>query len=735
MNGKMTPWYRSLLILISLLASGSLACATLDWARDVLGRLEPTETPASERFSASVWYVAVDGDDSASCDTPENACQTLDEVLLNRATDEDTIYLGPGTYREAIRSGQMFTLNNLDLTIIGAGREQTILDAGGEGSVLLATGDSRFTLRSLTLQNGTGNAPGSCLSVRGQAEGTLANVLIRSCSNSGIEHLSEGPLLLENVHIEDAQIDPELGPGYGGTGITSSGPLTIRNSQILSSAGVGLGSGGELTLETSLIAGSGLDGIVITGNAVIRDVTVQNNALDPVLGPNHAGIQIYGGRAEIIDSIITENDNGVEVISGGDLLLQDSAVQDHPRTGISISEDSRGTLQGGSVRSNGSFYAGTSLPGGIWNDGELEINGTLITQNLNGGLINYGLVFLENTSIRENAGNLAGLTNYGAADITSSLFAEHQGGEAGVESRGGLTMVNSTVSSNAGHGLMIIGGEGAILRYVTIANNGETGLSAHHGGAVVRVIANSILIDNARNDCLIGGTAVLPTLEGTNLDGDGSCGFGPGGTTTAPGLGPLQDNGGPTLTHALENGSSAVDAAIGDCPAGDQRGAPRPVGTRCDVGAFERGLTTISGTIDPQDLATVTPSPTEQPSQPTVNRDTLCWKGPGPDYDTISSLLVGTVVEILGRGVEGDWWVIDNPRYPGAACWTPGKDIKVDPDFPYPETLFEIPPLPTATPAPLQGCLYQGPNDNQPVCYPINSCPVKFENSLGACTP
>ena len=53
-------------------------------------------------------------------------------------------------------------------------------------------------------------------------------------------------------------------------------------------------------------------------------------------------------------------------------------------------------------------------------------------------------------------------------------------------------------------------------------------------------------------------------------------------------LGPLQDNGGPTMTHALLPGSVAIDhiPAI-DCEVDeDQRGEPRPGGTMCDVGAF-----------------------------------------------------------------------------------------------------------------------------------------------------
>jgi hypothetical protein len=133
----------------------------------------------------------------------------------------------------------------------------------------------------------------------------------------------------------------------------------------------------------------------------------------------------------------------------------------------------------------------------------------------------------------------------------------------------------------------------------------------------------------------------------------------------------------------------------------------------------------------PTPVENVSPTP---PAGPVMLTDALCWRGPGPLYEVVSSLAAGTQVQILGRGVEGDWWVIDNPRYPGVRCWTEGEDVEVAPDFSYPDTLFDIPPLPTPTPTPILGCLwYDG--QQQEACFPIDKCPVDFENSLGACVP
>ena len=88
--------------------------------------------------------------------------------------------------------------------------------------------------------------------------------------------------------------------------------------------------------------------------------------------------------------------------------------------------------------------------------------------------------------------------------------------------------------------------------------------------------------------------------QGYNLIAD-SAGCTVGGRATGnitgqdPALGPLQNNGGPTDTHAPAANSPALDAANPltpgsgglACAAVDQRGFPRPVGPRCDMGAFE----------------------------------------------------------------------------------------------------------------------------------------------------
>src|SRR5262249_62378314 len=79
-------------------------------------------------------------------------------------------------------------------------------------------------------------------------------------------------------------------------------------------------------------------------------------------------------------------------------------------------------------------------------------------------------------------------------------------------------------------------------------------------------------------------------------DGTGGSGFnasdlvGTDQNPIDPKLGPLQENGGPTKTHALLPGSPAIDAGSNRrAPTWDQRGPgfPRIVNGTIDIGSFE----------------------------------------------------------------------------------------------------------------------------------------------------
>jgi len=158
-----------------------------------------------------------------------------------------------------------------------------------------------------------------------------------------------------------------------------------------------------------------------------------------------------------------------------------------------------------------------------------------------------------------------------------------------INSIGNIT--NSTISNNKGSGVLV---ETAAITMLssTVTLNDDAGLS-NNGAAAVQ---NTILSENAGGNCT--GTQPVTSL-GYNLEDTNICVFTNTGdlVDTNPLLGPLQNNGGPTLTHALTGGigaSRAINAGVPTPACGtapfdvDQRGAIRPDGSDCDIGAYER---------------------------------------------------------------------------------------------------------------------------------------------------
>ena len=92
---------------------------------------------------------------------------------------------------------------------------------------------------------------------------------------------------------------------------------------------------------------------------------------------------------------------------------------------------------------------------------------------------------------------------------------------------------------------------------------------------------------------------------------------------------------------------------------------------------------------------TDTPAPTATPQNPLVLRDTLCWIGPGSQYDVVSALQANTRIELIGRGTVTGWWVITNPIYKDA-CWVQAADVQIEPGFDISHLkIINPPPLPS----------------------------------------
>ncbi len=299
------------------------------------------------------------------------------------------------------------------------------------------------------------------------------------------------------------------------------------------------------------------------------------------------------------------------------------------------------TLAGMTIR-NGSAFSGTNihdnLGGGILNQGILTVSNCVVTGNrapttdwgttnsvgFGAGIFTYpgSQLSVINSTISDNWASGAGgalctwhADRFSAVGSTfSSNFAAVQGGALNLQGRVGAfqncTIAgNSTLPDGAGSAFLAINYIDEITSVTFTACTIGGNLGSTNGACILARLSNlgltnkflsTLVASNASPNFLLEGNPVLVSL-GHNLDSDGTSGLVNGangdlvGTQASPidsKLGPLQNNGGPTLTMALLPGSPALN--VGSCVDAngspvlvDQRGLPRPQGGGCDIGAYE----------------------------------------------------------------------------------------------------------------------------------------------------
>ena len=356
--------------------------------------------------------------------------------------------------------------------------------------------------------------------------------------------------------------------------------LTISGGVAGAGGGILNGDGATLTISNCIVSGNfsdaGAGGGGIWSNPatlMIVDSTISFNRAGFTSGNpiGYGGGLLAGGKLTIIHSTISNNTasiHGGGVIGGGMVTIINSTI--------------------GGNRSGSDVLPGTGLGGGLACGGTVEIRNSTISGNTasgedfgaGGGIENAGQLTVSNSTISGNFANQDGGAIRSASDSTSSL-----------------TVLNSTISDN-------------------VANRSGGGIIIAGGGPPATLeIGNTILkASTGANIVSDGGTI---TSRGYNLSSDNGGGFlaAPGDQiNTNPILGPLQDNGGPTFTHIPLTGSPAIDAGDPNFtppPFDDQRGYPRVVNGRIDIGSVEvQPAPTPSPTPTPTVTVTATPTPT-----------------------------------------------------------------------------------------------------------------------------
>jgi hypothetical protein len=279
--------------------------------------------------------------------------------------------------------------------------------------------------------------------------------------------------------------------------------------------------------------------IINTVNVTVAKLTIRNGA-----GGSGAGISFTYGTLAISDCVISGNlAKGRDVFGGGVFNYQGTV-----------------TINNSAINGNRNEGYGAGLGGGVNNfvGGTMTISNSTISGNVSpsgGGIENVGTLTINNSTISGNTALIGG----------------------GIDNETLVTINNSTISNNSAK------------------DHGRGGGIADEGNAVI--IRNSIVANSPSGGNCYGG----PTSAGHNLSDDKTCNFFNRGdlNNTDPKLGRLENNGGPTQTHALLSGSPAIDAGNPKgCTDGhghllktDQRGKPRPDKedkSGCDMGAYER---------------------------------------------------------------------------------------------------------------------------------------------------
>ncbi|MFN8442813.1 MAG: choice-of-anchor Q domain-containing protein [Caldilineaceae bacterium] len=309
-------------------------------------------------------------------------------------------------------------------------------------------------------------------------------------------------------------------------------------------------SGGALPTTTGLSTEFDGGGVRAFGTFTLLDSTIRSNT-----AARGGGIAIFGGtstilRSTIMDNSATAGDTGLIADGGGGIFsinnvftLRDSTVQNNTSArdggGITLAPE---FIPATPMRIERSLIVGNSAQ----NDG----GGVFITGR------NEGKALIDNSTISANR---------------SSRFG------------GGLRAEQLPFDKPM------------LLRATTIAGNS---VPFFNGGGISADFISTVEATNVIFANNLGGNCSVSHFEQStfNLSSDSLCGFNPSDgskNNTSAKLGPLAFNGGPTRTHALLEGSPAIDGGVSFAPiAFDQRGAFRfaefrPGGNRFDIGAFE----------------------------------------------------------------------------------------------------------------------------------------------------
>jgi predicted outer membrane repeat protein len=338
-----------------------------------------------------------------------------------------------------------------------------------------------------------------------------------------------------------------------------------------------------------------------------------------ISGPGANELSIDGNQGDFVFAVdpdktatissLTIRNGQVGIGNVGTLTVSNCAISGNSSGGLSNVANGQ-TSTNATLTIANSIISDNSGPG-IFNEAFMaSATVTILTSTFTGnggGIYTSGFeggtnVTVNNSTISDNSADLGGgiYSYWSAVTIANSTLSGNSAGTSGggIYAEGPLVeLSNSTISGNSAGS-----SGGAIFNntsgYVRIDNSTLNGNSAGSGGGIYTVsrvdVSNTILNAGAFGKNIFNNGGVV-TSYGYNLSSDDGGGYLAGAgdqINTDPLLGPLQNNGGPTFTHALLLRSPAINAgdpSFTPPPSYDQRGSPfvRVFSGRIDIGSFE----------------------------------------------------------------------------------------------------------------------------------------------------
>jgi CSLREA domain-containing protein len=533
----------------------------------------------------------------------------------NALAGADTITVPAGTYtitlvaaNENANAGGDFDILT-PMTINGAGSATTIIQANAAPNVatervfqVASNNATAVTINGVTIQNGWATAAAD-------TQGRGGGIKVAGDVNTDGVGIN---FTLTNSVLKNNRADTRgggLATNYANLTVTG---CTFMGNQAGGSSTAG-GAGGAMLIDAQ-------DNQAATAqHSTITNTVMSNNMAVNALGSSFGGAVIVRS----VDSTTTFTDCTIS----NNTSTSTAGGTNGGFAGGLYDQNAHMIIMHSTVTGNTSshFHAGIRVlasPIVAGADSSLDVidstisNNTALADTAQGGGITNILGSTFNSTVNVDHSTISGNTLPGATSVGGGLMNTGSTGGSAL-----MTIANSTVSGNSAHDIGGIYSDGSaqttIIDYCTVANN-HADPTAGQGGGIFQdttaggstFVSDTISADNVAS-VDVDVNELITSIDYNHFENPNPT-FVPAAhdvVGTDPGLSPLADNGGPTMTiipgtvvrNTIPNGTNGCGTTVTDDQRHFQR--PFPTGGACDKGSVEVGTGNT-----PTNTATATPT-------------------------------------------------------------------------------------------------------------------------------